>query len=177
MKAIETWYAGNRFRSRLEARWAVFLDKTEIDWDYEPQGYVVPATGKAIPYLPDFWLRSGQWAEVKGFLEMTELIRLLRIACYLTKCEYGSDMVILGDIPREESMHFPVQLHYHDRLWALPWNPFETGCPMENAHMPVEASPIWEDKLISGIPYVIPEWAEEGLYAARRARFEHGEHG
>lgn len=52
MKAIETIYRGSRFRSRLEARWAVAFDCLGMSWDYEPQGYVV--SGK--PYLPDFWL-------------------------------------------------------------------------------------------------------------------------
>lgn len=49
---IETRYAGCRFRSRLEARWAVFFDALGIRWEYEPQGYALP-TG---PYLPDFQL-------------------------------------------------------------------------------------------------------------------------
>jgi len=34
IKPIETHYAGHRFRSRLEARWAVFLDAMEIPWQY-----------------------------------------------------------------------------------------------------------------------------------------------
>jgi len=63
IKAIETRYAGCRFRSRLEARWAVFWDHLEIRWEYEPQGYVIDGR----PYLPDFWLPELQtWAEVKG---------------------------------------------------------------------------------------------------------------
>ncbi len=38
MKAIETVYRGYRFRSRLEARWAVFFDEAGIDWRYEHEG-------------------------------------------------------------------------------------------------------------------------------------------
>lgn len=52
IKAIETLYAGCRFRSRLEARWAVFLDHLGVRWDYEAEGYDTPAG----PYLPDFLL-------------------------------------------------------------------------------------------------------------------------
>lgn len=52
MKPIETRYAGYHFRSRLEARWAVFFDSLGIRWEYEPQGYDLPAG----PYLPDFLL-------------------------------------------------------------------------------------------------------------------------
>jgi hypothetical protein len=61
--AVETTYAGHRFRSRLEARWAVFFDAYGVKWLYEPQGYDVGGTW----YLPDFWLPDlGSWVEVKG---------------------------------------------------------------------------------------------------------------
>ena len=49
---IETSYCGYRFRSRLEARWAVFLDAAEIPWQYEAEGFDLAGTY----YLPDFWL-------------------------------------------------------------------------------------------------------------------------
>lgn len=72
MKAIETSYAGCRFRSRLEARWAVFFDHLGIDWRYEPQGFDL----RTRRYLPDFYLHNfvytgstptgGIWVEVKG---------------------------------------------------------------------------------------------------------------
>lgn len=62
---IETHYAGCRFRSRLEARWAVFFNHLGIPWDYEPQGYLVGHDRR--PYLPDFFLPSERlWVEVKG---------------------------------------------------------------------------------------------------------------
>jgi hypothetical protein len=35
---IETVYKKHRFRSRLEARWAVFLDCMEVRWEYEKTG-------------------------------------------------------------------------------------------------------------------------------------------
>lgn len=43
IKAIETCYAGCRFRSRLEARWAVFFDALGLEWEYEPEGFELPA--------------------------------------------------------------------------------------------------------------------------------------
>jgi hypothetical protein len=72
--AIETAYKGYRFRSRLEARWAVFFDALGIEWQYEPEGFKVrlPAfqAGEqetVYRYLPDFYLpKSGTWVEVKG---------------------------------------------------------------------------------------------------------------
>lgn len=36
IKAIPTTYAGTRFRSRLEARWAAFFDLAGVKWEYEP---------------------------------------------------------------------------------------------------------------------------------------------
>ena len=52
IKPIETVYKGYRFRSRLEARWAVFFDAAGVEWTYEAQGYDLD--GKR--YLPDFYL-------------------------------------------------------------------------------------------------------------------------
>ena len=61
VKAIQTRYAGHHFRSRTEARWAVFLDALGVPWQYEPEGYETAAG----PYLPDFRLTldPGWWNE------------------------------------------------------------------------------------------------------------------
>lgn len=64
LKAIETRYQGCLFRSRLEARWAVFFDALDIPWEYEKEGYDL---GEAGWYLPDFWLPQQQcFFEAKG---------------------------------------------------------------------------------------------------------------
>ena len=64
IQAIETEYSGYLFRSRLEARWAVFLDTLGIPWDYEPEGYHLEGVGY---YLPDFRLLDRRlWLEIKG---------------------------------------------------------------------------------------------------------------
>ena len=63
IRAIETRYKGYRFRSRLEARWAVFFDSLSIDWIYEPEGFDL---GQGLWYLPDFWLPQQRfWIEIK----------------------------------------------------------------------------------------------------------------
>ena len=65
LKAIETNYAGRRFRSRREARWAILFDHLHIDWRFEPEGYHLPGNQM---YLPDFELHlpTGRvWVEVK----------------------------------------------------------------------------------------------------------------
>ena len=53
IQAIETIYDGYRFRSRLEARWAVFFNAAGIPYVYEPEGYKLP---DGTFYLPDFYL-------------------------------------------------------------------------------------------------------------------------
>lgn len=70
IKPIQTTYAGIKFRSRIEARWAFVFDRLNIDWEYEREGFELPSGW----YLPDFYLRGigaapGQesiWFEVKG---------------------------------------------------------------------------------------------------------------
>lgn len=55
MRALETSYKGYRFRSRLEARWAVLFDRLHLTWAYEPEGYELRS---GALYLPDFVLRT-----------------------------------------------------------------------------------------------------------------------
>jgi hypothetical protein len=63
LKPIPTYWAGRYFRSRLEARWAVFFDSLGIAYEYEKEGYDL---GNGLPYLPDFWLTDLKfWVEIK----------------------------------------------------------------------------------------------------------------
>jgi hypothetical protein len=93
MRPLPTRYAGHRFRSRLEARWAVFFNALGVTWHDEPEGFELrpmpaglhrqweqhgwtPCTDPDETctcfqhrggYLPDFWLPSiNTWFEVKG---------------------------------------------------------------------------------------------------------------
>ena len=110
IKPIETFYNGYRFRSRLEARWAVFFDNAEIRYEYEPQGYAL--NGKA--YLPDFYLPDFDLhVEVKRDTEQG-------LQEILDKCENAivwggpiKQILILSDIPLGKSpdgglWHFPI---------------------------------------------------------------------
>ena len=64
IKAIETRYNGYKFRSRVEARWAVFMDTLGVKYEYEKEGFDLGEFGY---YLPDFWLPEHQcWVEIKG---------------------------------------------------------------------------------------------------------------
>jgi hypothetical protein len=74
--AIATEYKGHQFRSRLEARWAVFFDAMGLEWQYEPQGYEFGGER----YLPDFFVKKIGWVEVKGSSNVEELLRIVRAA-------------------------------------------------------------------------------------------------
>ncbi|WP_433612556.1 hypothetical protein ACQP2P_01655 [Dactylosporangium sp. CA-139114] len=100
MKAIETHYAGCRFRSRLEARWAHFMDLMGIPWEYEHEGWELPS-GR---YLPDFRLpRAKVHLEIKGeFPTRREVSLSLELAS--EACVDGWRFRMLaGDIPRSPS--------------------------------------------------------------------------
>jgi len=61
MKSIDTFYNNNFFRSRLEARWAVFFNEAGIKYEYEPEGFKNDAGDKYLPdfYLPEATIRDG----------------------------------------------------------------------------------------------------------------------
>ena len=61
IKTIPTYYAGVRFRSRLEASYAMALDGLGVRWSYETEGYEIEGTF----YLPDIYL-----PKIKTFLEI-----------------------------------------------------------------------------------------------------------
>jgi hypothetical protein len=100
MKAIETHYAGCRFRSRLEARWAYFMDLMDVPWEYEQEGWELPS-GR---YLPDFRLPQAKvYLEIKGgFPTRREVGLALELAS--DACVDGWRFRMLaGDIPRSPS--------------------------------------------------------------------------
>src|SRR5258708_1039198 len=80
IKAIETHYNGYRFRSRLEAKGAVFFNAVGNDYRYEKDNAF---NLHAIWYLPDFKLNPYGcyiWVEVKGQVPTEEEeIKALRL--------------------------------------------------------------------------------------------------
>ncbi len=158
IKAIETRYAGCRFRSRLEARWAVFFDHLGIEWEYEPEGFETPDG----PYLPDFRLEGSLWAEIKGGAPIQN---------DLNRTRHIPGLVILtGDIPRtpdgftwlqyDECTRDNCMSTSDDHECTPGWNEWDWHqswpFPGDNPHEPVVTA---------------------ALATARSARFEHGESG
>ncbi len=106
VKSLPTRYAGCHFRSRLEARWAVFFDALNIEWQYEPEGFV-GCYDK--PYLPDFYLPNvhaneygGVYVEVKGSDEalLADSSKIGEAIDWGATPVSGSGLIILGDVPR-----------------------------------------------------------------------------
>lgn len=83
--AIPTTYRDVQFRSRTEARWAVFFDGLELSWEHEPNGYALDGGW----YIPDFWMPGLKcfW-EVKGVVgqgsrKASELAELTGMPVYI----------------------------------------------------------------------------------------------
>lgn len=78
VKAIRTKYKGILFRSKLEAEWAKFLDYLNIEWIYEPEGFVF---SNGITYLPDFYLPMQDcFLEVKGIMNEIDYAKIKTLA-------------------------------------------------------------------------------------------------
>ena len=66
-KSIMTEHNGTKYRSRLEARFAIFLEELSISFEYETEGFELSDGTK---YLPDFYLPGyDRWVECKGVME------------------------------------------------------------------------------------------------------------
>jgi len=197
--AIETLYAGCRFRSRLEARWAVFFDTLGIDWQYEPQGFV-GCHGKA--YLPDFYLPADKlYVEVKGSDEQLRADSAkIGEAIDYRATDVARGLLILGPIPRftydDTIAAHPLLTHYKGVdadlvTWQTPKAPNGWAIDRSNRHLPrdsmmlgntseeIPANVSVEARLfnifVDGKPYGMSSCVAEAYEAARTARFEHGE--
>lgn len=164
IKAIETVYRGYRFRSRLEARWAVFFDALRLKWDYEPEGFVLP---DGTRYLPDFRLTTKQrqtWVEVKPTTPTpAEVGKLRGLVSPLRSDDYA---LFLCGVPGDADM--TVLTVYAEAF----------GLGARKAHL----GDIRVGFLLLGASWGAPGanaqtlW-ERAVDAARGARFEHGERG
>ena len=96
IKAIETFYNGYHFRSRLEARYAVMFDALGLEWEYEPEGFDLGELGR---YLPDFFLpKLNVWIEIKGGKATDiELNKCSALFAGITGDENIIDLFMLGD--------------------------------------------------------------------------------
>lgn len=185
MKAIQTRYKGYHFRSRLEARWAVFFDALGLEWEYEPEGFELSG---GIRYLPDFRVTGTDtngdkmlyWFEVKPENHECTAKEAKKISAFIGAgggaCGYAGGFFVVDGLPKVTKSY--ASLHDDGPSWShilwshrrRPW------------HGTFEDEPAGEIiASISGIKYhdgkhgdwLADYWA--ACNAARSARFEHGE--
>lgn len=99
IKAIPTEYNGYLFRSRLEARWAVFFDALDIRYEYELDGYRMSDGTK---YLPDFYLpdvNEGIFIEVKGPMSAKDYHKT-----EMFWHESGTPLYVVGGLPTQSDL-------------------------------------------------------------------------
>jgi hypothetical protein len=167
IKPIETHYKGYRFRSRLEARWAVFFDALGLRWEYEPEGYDLGSVGW---YLPDFRVQypgrapdeaHARWIEVKGSKPSQDFLRHMEFARNV------ADLTVVCGLPECKAYTCYTFLDSEDDVRivdALLWS---------------TKGRMWFAPSDNDVAYYL---SNEPLYitainAARAARFEHGENG
>lgn len=171
IKAIETIYKGYRFRSRLEARYAVFFDRLGIEWEYEFEGFILP---NGSLYLPDFFLptfNGSMFVEVKP----KELTVEEREKCYQLCVGMETDVWLAVGTPAMRC----YEVFY--------WN---EGKVLEGDGIPNADQAEFEDRMFAMSAYgkpgqiINPEY--RGLMGnklgfavseAGKARFEYGEKG
>jgi hypothetical protein len=169
MKALETKYKGYRFRSRLEARWAVFFDALGIKWEYESQGFDL---GGGVRYLPDFLLDGEIYAEVKpraGDIGQFDKAMLM--------ARHGARIICLGGTP--DALAYPIlgpdenhpgQFEKYDVVL--------NACGKYSPFYWCSGGALWEDQREVN-PWIFEDGGvlSTAIEAARGARFEHGESG
>lgn len=186
IQAIETVYKGYRFRSRSEARWAVFFDTLGVKYIYEPEGYVFE---DGTRYLPDFYLpNANMFFEVKGLeLSKEDENKIKKLFTYSKK----HVAVGYSDMSFQATSMFPgseFELDSKSESWLI--NCFDCGeyqfigsigswscrgCGYYNGDSGFEycCSGEWPDT-----PFLSDKPSGEVLNAflkARQARFEHSE--
>lgn len=94
---IDTKYKGYFFRSRLEARWAVFFDCLGWNWLYEHEGFKLPSGA----YLPDFFFPDIKvYAEVKPTkLTIIELQKCIELSERNNSIIHEVNVVLLEGAP------------------------------------------------------------------------------
>lgn len=178
IKPIETKYNGYRFRSRLEARWAVFFDSMEIAYEYELQGFDL---GQGRRYLPDFYLPDfGLHVEIKPARDVIDEQFVFKISSFAI--EHGnSTLLVVGTPGNEEMFLVDRKLEGWGAGSAEPEVPtmvsfWESVCDWAAVTIMPTPHPFkrWALAYRNPQPLWQADWSR-AVALARGARFEHGE--
>lgn len=164
---IQTSWKGYRFRSRLEARWAVFFESLRLDWTYEPEGFSLDSGS----YLPDFQIH-GTYVEIKPNVAVTRASKLCGELSRVT----GSNVILIQGKPwpgEYWACMFADGVSFNDAVFA--------GCRTCDSEIwmssdafatPINNNP---DCDTDYWPITDKQILWEAYRKARAARFEHGE--
>lgn len=178
LRSIETTYKGYRFRSRLEARWAVYFDYLDLEWEYEKEGFdLEDPWHMSMSYLPDFWLpQVRMWAEVKPVsFTATEFHALALLAMHTR-----NDCILLVGVP-DCKPYDTVEWRPSDEWGMVEDGIITTDCVLSN----YRNYPTAEHRFYGSTGGTRPrDFAIGGMFddvyeavcAARSARFESGAH-
>jgi len=178
MRVIETEYNGYKFRSRIEARWAVFLDAMDIEYQYEPEGYELKSGER---YLPDFYLPEDKvWLEVKGGnIGKKDLLKCEEFAYEVQ--EEARFRILSGGIPKVgtsvgESITNKGSKYLMRGIPAYSYQWISEEIPEEVQFLSFDHLPNVFTRFVPSL--WLPKNFERmftSLEKARQARFEHGE--
>ena len=102
IKPIPTTYNGIKYRSRLEARWAIFFDELGIKFEYELEGFEFE-NGKR--YLPDFYLTElCTYVEIKPTVNVP--VKEISKMCDLVFNDQTKRLLLICGSPGKEEMWF-----------------------------------------------------------------------
>lgn len=172
---IETKYDGRRFRSRTEARWAVFFNAMGWGYEYEREGYDLDGTW----YLPDFFLPAFPlWVEVKGATptdgekELAKRLALatgLRVLIFIGQPVLGAARFFYADASgKSGDCQFLADRRNEGEFWIALGGSEASSWTETFSIGPVDGPK--HDRYP-----VVSEQMEKAFDAASSARFEHGE--
>jgi hypothetical protein len=123
MKSIKTKFNGVEYRSKLEARWAVFFNHYGLKYEYEPESFRLI---NGIVYCPDFYLPElDHYCEVKPLIIKPEQGYLIynfgggNLVC-LKKSEY--DKLMLFEKPISLLCGLPLDRNFINFHGIEDWN-------------------------------------------------------
>ena len=172
IKAIETEYDRHRFRSRLEARWAVFFNAVGLTYEYEIEGFEMDGTR----YLPDFYIPNlNRWFEIKGKPLSLGEIKKCEEFCRRLDNENIKFSVLIGspNLCAVRIGDFSGILEY---VWEWPSEKYPDNYRIQAPKELIEEE--YYSRFMKGL-WVVPDRTEEEVavaaIAAGKARFEFGE--
>ena len=131
-KAIPTYHNGIVFRSKNEARWALFFDFVHIEYNYEPRFFTV---GR-IQYRPDFYLpKYDKFAEVKSSVDGIQnsfMAQKLNCVIDYQATEISKGLLLLGA--------FPYDIRTINTRLKTKWLFWHEGVCCANAYIQQEGS-------------------------------------